>query len=142
MQNSDVIEIPARRSRRSASALARGGARSHSRYFYTNFQDRDALAVLQPDLDLLRSHFDMLGDYAQNFLAQNRNEPRMTGRGPLVREQNLQALAREWGGAPLHQKPKQIHAALLPKSRLNKFCRPLGMVMGTDSPFNRRAASV
>ena len=45
----------------------------------------------------------MLGDYAQNFLAQNRNEPRMTGRGPLVREQNLQALARG-GAAPFGQK--------------------------------------
>jgi hypothetical protein len=37
MQNSDVIESPARRSRRSATALARGGTRRQPGYFYTNF---------------------------------------------------------------------------------------------------------
>src|SRR5215211_1914676 len=51
-------------------------------------QRRDTLATFHFDLHLVAFDLDVLGDHRQDLLPQNLNEPRVTDRGALVREQD------------------------------------------------------
>src|SRR4051794_11514386 len=136
-------DVRMRRSGRPAAALPRHrGARYQVGDLDIDLQDRDLVAAFQPDLDPFGRHVDMLGDHAQDVLAQHGDQPRLAGRAALMRQQDLKALARQRGGAAPGEKLKQPHAALLPNSRVSNGWRALGMVIGTVSPRSRRAASL
>ena len=60
----------------------------------------------------------------------------------LVREQDLQALARHRARRSGLEHFEQVHAALRPNRRLRKGFLSIGIASGTGSPASRRAASL
>src|SRR5215472_3398764 len=125
-----------------ARAGGHGVRRPGARNLDFDLEDCDLVTVLDPDLDLVGRDIDVLGDDAQDVLAQDRDQPRMTRGAAFVRQQDLESLAREWRGSTTSQEAEEFHAALLPKSFVSRVLRSVGIVIATDSPFSRRAASM
>jgi len=85
--------------------------------------------------------FTILGFPANDFLAQERQKVRLSAPHPLMRQQDLQALARDRGGFSFRQCREPVHAALLLRSLFRKPVRSLGTAIGTSMPIRRCAAS-
>jgi hypothetical protein len=62
------------------------------RYLDVDLEQRDRVAALDPDLDPIRIHRDMLADRRENVLAENRNEIGIPRRASLMHQQYLQSL--------------------------------------------------
>src|SRR5215467_3546555 len=102
---------------------------------------RDVLAAIHLNVDVVALDDHMLGDRHQDLLAQELEQVGLPARHPLVREQDLEPLARNHGRTSRLEPVEDTHAALRPNSMLSRPLRSLGMFIGTSSPRNRAAAS-
>jgi hypothetical protein len=69
------------------------------RHFDVDFERRKLVAVVEFDVHLVAVDGDMLRNDCKDFLLQNGGEIGAAGKGALMREQELQALPRDGGGA-------------------------------------------
>src|SRR5215831_13978798 len=106
-----------------------------------DLERRDVLAALHLNVDVVALDDHMLGDGHQDLLAQELEQVGLPACHPLVREQDLEPLARNHGRTSRLEPVEDTHAALRPNSMLSRPLRSLGMFIGTSSPRNRAAAS-
>jgi hypothetical protein len=59
------------------------------RYLDVDLEQRDDVAALDPDLDLIGIHGDMFADRRENILAKQGNEIGSAGRSALMHQQDL-----------------------------------------------------
>src|SRR3954463_1042847 len=111
------------------------------RHFDIDFECCECAAPLQLHLNLVGIEIHMLGDDRKYFLADNTKQVGLVASRALVRQQNLQSLARNRRGAATPQEIEQVHAALRPNSLSNRRLRSLGTLMARFSPRSLRAAS-
>ena len=74
------------------------------------------VAPMHRDLDVLRVDGQVLGDGVEHFLVKHRDEIGLIGRFPLMRQKDLQPLARHRRSRAPIEKSEEAHAALRPKS--------------------------
>src|SRR5262249_8728375 len=87
-------------------------------------------------------HRDVLADRRHDLLAQQRQQIRLAARGaPLVRQQDLEPVARDRRSPPSLDPAKPRHAALRPKSFSIRRFLSVGSVIGRFPPLTRRTAS-
>src|ERR1700746_2104683 len=110
------------------------------RYFDVDLERRDQFAAVDLDLDLVGLERDVAADHRENFLAQDAEQIGLAARAAFVREQDLQALARNGRGAAAEQ-VEELHAAFRPNSLLKRPLLSLGTCMAICSPLSRRVAS-
>jgi hypothetical protein len=101
---------------------------------------RDRFAAIHLDLHPVRVNRDMPTDDGNDLLAQNAQQIGVAARVALVREEDLEALARYRRGAA-SKEVEQAHAAFRANSLLKMPLFSLGTLMETCSPLRRRAAS-
>src|SRR5262245_41245927 len=84
-----------------------------------DLEQRDRFTALDPHLDLIRIHRDVLADRRDNILAQNGDEVSITRAATLVHQQDLEPMLSGLGRSLPAEKVDESHAALRPKSLLS-----------------------